>query len=372
VSRPEAERARILVLVKGLGIGGAETLIAESASLWATSDFDYRVAYLLPWKDQLVGRLRDSGIDVTCLDWRGPQSLRAIRRLRELVDTWRPHLVHSHLPLTGILARTAVGARRRQVYTEHNVVDFYRQPTRALNRLTYGRNDAVIAVSDAVAESLEGYPGPLPRVIPNGVPGGTPDPALTASVRRELAIAPDAPLFVHVGNIRPHKGHETLTRAVAIVTRRRPEVVVVSIGGEKVPGDLDRVRQRAADLGVDEQLRFLGRRSDAQQFLAAADVVVNPSDVEGLPLSILEALAMARPVVATDVGGVSSVIRHEATGLLVPAGDPDALAAAMVEALDSPQAPDWGRAGAEVVAAGHGLQGMVEAYEQLYRDVLDE
>lgn len=366
-----AERARVLVLVKGLGIGGAETLIAESASYWVTSELDYRVAYLLPWKNQLVPQLLERGVDVTCLDWRGPHSAGAVGRLRRLVADWKPQIVHSHLPLTGIMARTTLGGDLLHVYTEHNVVDFYRQPTRALNRLTYGRNHAVIAVSDAVAESLAGYPGPAPCVIPNGVPGGVPDPNQSAVVRQELGIPRSSPLIVHVGNIRPHKGHENLTQAVAIAAKTRPEMVVLSIGGEKVPGDLERVRQRSIALGVDQQLRFLGRRPDAQLFVAAADVVVNPSDIEGLPLTILEALAMERPVVATAVGGVPSVIQTGETGLLVPPGDPEALAAALLEALESPAAAEWGRAGARLVAARHGLRSMVDAHEKIYRELLD-
>lgn len=371
MSPTAAEPSRVLVLVKGLGIGGAETLIAESAGFWARSEFSYRVAYLLPWKDQLTHRLVEHGIEVDCLDWRGPRSIGAIGRLRRLVADWEPGIIHSHLPLTGILARVTLIGEHRHVYTEHNVVDFYRQPTRTLNRLTYSRNHAVIAVSDAVARSLEGYPGPKPRVIPNGVPGGAPDRELITGLRRELGIPERSPLVVHVGNIRPHKGHETLTRAVAIAARKRPDIVVLSIGGEKTEGDLERVRERAAALGVGEHLRFLGRRPDAQLFVAAANVVVNPSDVEGLPLSILEALAMERPVVATSVGGVPSVIRHAETGLLVPPGDPESLAAALLEALDSPDAADWGRAGAELVTARHGLAGMVEAHEQVYRELLD-
>jgi glycosyltransferase involved in cell wall biosynthesis len=175
---------------------------------------------------------------------------------------------------------------------------------------------------------------------------------------------------VHVGNIRPHKGHSNLIAAAKVIAENRPDCVIVSIGAEKHPGDLERVRSDAAAAGVEDMISFLGRREDARDFLATADVVVNPSDVEGLPVVLLEALSFRRPVVATDVGGVSQVIVHEKTGLLVPPGDPEALAAATLRALEDPLAPDWGDNGRDLVVTHHSMESMVADYEALYSEVL--
>ena len=106
-------------------------------------------------------------------------------------------------------------------------------------------------------------------------------------------------------------------------------------------------------------------------FIAAADVVVNPSDHEGLPVAVLEALALARPVAATSVGGVPSVVRPGETGLLVPAGDPSALADAVSQLLDDPEmAASMGKAGRALVEQNHGLAAMVNEVEDVYRRVL--
>jgi glycosyltransferase involved in cell wall biosynthesis len=368
VSPPPAERIRVLILIKGLGIGGAETLIAESSRFWNREDFDYRVVYMLPWKDQLVGSLEGGGVTVNSLDWKRPPGMGAVLRLRGLFRDSQPHLVHSHLPAAGVMARLAL-PDRTHVYTEHNIVDSYRQPTRWLNRVTYSRNRAVIAVSLAVANSVAGYPGPQPIVIPNGVSVSV-DANKASRVREEMGVEPDSPLIVHVGNIRPHKGHGTLIEATRLLLKEIPEAVVASLGGEKYQGDLHRVRSEAAEAGIERNLRFMGRRYDARSFLAAADVVVNPADVEGLPVSILEAMALRRPVVATAVGGVPSVVRHEVTGLLVPPGDPEELAAALVRALTSPDAKTWGEEAARLVDRDFGLHRMVAAYEGVYREVL--
>ncbi|MGA7098031.1 MAG: glycosyltransferase [Acidimicrobiia bacterium] len=368
MSPERSDRARILVLIKGLGIGGAERLIADAASFWDRTRFDYRVAFMLPHKDQLVAELEEQGIGVTSLGANEQRlTLGAIRRMRALFEEWKPDLVHAHLPSAGILARLFF--RGPVVYTEHNIADSYRQPTRWLNRVTYGRNASVLAVSDAVAESLRGFPGPKPIVVPNGVSVNV-DDSDVAEIRNELGLGPSEPLVVHVGNIRPHKGHSNLIAATAKMIAERPDVRVVSVGGEKFPGDLERVRAEAEAAGIGTNLEFMGRRPDALAFIAAADVFVNPADVEGLPVVILEALALGRPVVATDVGGVPSVVIDGVTGRLVPPRDPAALAGAMVEALDTPQARKWGETGRELVLREHGTDRMVRSYEETYQGLI--
>lgn len=364
-STTDDRRTRVLILIKGLGIGGAERLVSASMRVRDRESFEYHVAYVLPWKNQLVSDIEAVGVGVTCIgSTRGLDLLTPIR-LRRFLSDWPAHLIHAHLPSTGILARIATGLP--VVYTEHNIAGSYREPSRTLNRLTYGRNRAITAVSTAVAESLDGYPGPIPKVIPNGV--STQSPADTNDVRPELGIASEVPLFVHVGNIRPHKGHMNLIEATAKLRESDTDFLVVSIGGEKHPGDLERVRSEAEEAGVSDRIRFLGRRPDAARYLAAADVVVNPSDFEGMPVALLEALALARPVVATDVGGVSSVIHHEETGLLVPAGDPASLASAMRRAISDERAAEWADNGARLISQEHSVEQMTRRFESIYREV---
>lgn len=366
MSSEPADRVRVLVLIKGLGIGGAERLIVDGAEHWDRERFDYRVAYVLPWKDQMVGSLHAVEVDVECVGSERGMGPRAFRGLRRLVGEWQPDILHAHLPSAGIMARVVGGAP--VVYTEHNIAGSYRQPTRTLNRLSYGRNAATIAVSGAVAESIDGYPGPAPRVIPNGITF-TVTPAEVDAVRTELGIEPDQKLIVHVGNIRPHKGHENLIAATGIIAAAEPRALVVSVGAEKHDGDLARVRDSASSAGVSSHIKFMGRRPEARAFLAAADVVVNPADYEGLPLAVLEGLSLGKPVVATEVGGVPTVVIDGVTGRLVPAKDPEALAAGVLEALTSPAAPGWGVAGAELVERSHGIGHMITEYEKVYEEV---
>lgn len=362
------ERRRILVLIKGLGIGGAEKLISEGARFWDRVQFDYSVAYALPWKDQLVGALEALGIEVEMIGGEKGLTPGTLSRLRALIRRRRTELVHAHLPTMGIVARLVSPVP--VVYTEHNMSDSYRPLTRTANRLTYGQNRAAMAVSGAVAGSVSSWPGPPVTVIPNGVAVRRDDHA-AAAARQELGLATDAPLVAHVGNIRPGKGHEVLIDAAAILHRDRPDVTFVSAGGEKHPGDLERVKSQANMAGLGDSLRFLGRRPDALDFVATADVFVNPSSVEGLPVAILEAMALGRPVVATAAGGVSGIVKDGETGILVEPEDPPALASGIRRLLDEPDLAQRLAASAQqMVEREYGLEPMVRATEDVYRQVL--
>jgi len=359
------KRSVVLVAVKGLGIGGAEKLISEGARYWDRERFDYHVAYVLPWKDQLVPELEALEVHVTCVGRRRGMTPIAVQRLRRLARELGADVVHVHSPAVAIAARATVSAPI--VYTEHNLADSYRQPTRSLNRITYRRNTAVTAVSETVAASLAGFPGPPPTVVRNGVAVSA--SAEAAEARRvELGLGPEDRLVVHVGNIRPGKGHTTLISATKYLPH---DVTVVSIGVAKRDGDLARLREDAATAGVADRIRFLGRRADALEFIAAADVYVNPADHEGLPVTILEALALERPVVATAVGGVPSVVRDGETGVLVRPEQPKALAAAISAMLDdSSLAGGLAANGRRLVEAEYGLEPMIRAYEEIYAEVL--
>lgn len=364
------DRRRILILIKGLGIGGAERLISEGSQFWDDDRFDYSVAYALPWKDQLVGDLLARDVPTHMIGSpRGVTPSFPIRLRRHLASI-KPDLVHAHLPSMGIAARLL--ANCPVVYTEHNLVGSYRPVTRIASRATYRRNAAVIAVSDAVAESVATWGAPDLRVIPNGVVAMA-HPDKVNEARSELGLENGAPLAVHVGNIRPGKGHDMLVDAAAILIEKHPDLTIVSIGVEKYPGDLARLEEKARALHIDHRLRFLGRRADALNFVAAADLFINPSTVEGLPLAVMEAMLLGVPVVATSAGGVPTLVHDGSTGLLVEPGDTEALASAASRVLSEPHsAKERSEEAKALIVAKHGLEAMVHATEDVYREVLGD
>jgi glycosyltransferase involved in cell wall biosynthesis len=362
----------VLILIKGLGRGGAEQLLASGAPYLDTEQFRYRFAYLLPWKDSLVAELEAGGLPVDCLD--GAKGLGWVGRLRGLVRREGIDLVHAHFLLAVSAPRAALGRRPRIVYTEHNVWSRYHPATYAANLATFPRNDHVFAVSDEVRASVR-YPGPL-RSLPMppvetlhhgldqaAVAGwGGPD-----GVRAELGIPEDAPVVGNVANFKAAKDHPTLLAAAARVRERVPEVRFVLIG----QGPLEpETRRLAAELGLEGTVVFTGFRTDAHRLLAALDVFTLSSTYEGLPIALIEAMALGRPAVVTRVGGVPEVLGDGAQGLLVPPRDPAALADGLLRLLGDPGLRDRMGAPARARAADFDIRKAVRRMEQVYAGLL--
>jgi glycosyltransferase involved in cell wall biosynthesis len=193
-----------------------------------------------------------------------------------------------------------------------------------------------------------------------------PDPAARDRLRRTLGLDVEALLFTTVAMLRPGKGLEYLLQAVAKMRSRTPVARVLIVGdGEERP----KLETLVAALGLTEVVRFVGVRSDVPGLLAAADVYVHPSLSEALPISVLEAMAVGLPVVASSVGGIPEIVADEQTGMLVPPAHADQLAAAMLRLLDPGLRATMGAAGRAWVETHATTRGWLESHRDLYRRV---
>jgi glycosyltransferase involved in cell wall biosynthesis len=198
--------------------------------------------------------------------------------------------------------------------------------------------------------------------IPNGIPA--PLPPSGADVRAELGIPANAPVIGTVSVMRPQKALDVLLRASRTLVDEFPALRVLIVG----EGDMrEALGALSAELGLDDNVMFLGVRTDVPDVLAALDIAVSSSDFEGSPLSVMEYMEAARPVVATRVGGVPDLIDDGVHGLLVPAQDPPAFAAAVAQLLHDPaRAGEMGRRGQERRRAEFDIDVMVRRLEELY------
>jgi len=363
---------RILWVTKGLGRGGAERLLVSLAQRLDRSSFELAVAYVLPWKDALVPELQRLDVPVHCLGGSRAFDVRWVPRLRRLAGRARVDLVHTHTPYVALGARTL--RRCPIVHTEHNTWETYRASTRWANRLTYPRNAAVIAVSHAVEVSIKRAPlvrtWPAVHVIHHGPELSTNGPLTRESrsrARRSLGLREGALVIGNVGNFTPKKDHRNLLEATARAAVHHREVQLVLVGS----GPLERaLRDDARSMGLSERVVFAGSRDDVAELLPAFDVFALSSQHEGLPISLLEAMAAGVPCVATSVGGVPEVINNGNEGLLVPAGDGVALADALNALLHAPELRNAIGARAAQTARRFDVTQAARRTESVYRDAL--
>ncbi len=187
-------------------------------------------------------------------------------------------------------------------------------------------------------------------------------------LREASGVAASAPLIGMVGRLVPIKDVPTFLRAAALVHEGRPDSRFALIGDGEERAALE---EECCRLGLDGVVTFHGWRRDIEGVYGDLDVVVNSSRNEGTPVALIEALAAARPVVATRVGGTPDLLGDGARGLLVPAGDPEALAAAILETLRSPDAArERARAGRAHVLAQHSASRLIADIDALYRELL--
>jgi sugar transferase (PEP-CTERM/EpsH1 system associated) len=290
-----------------------------------------------------------------------------VGQLYRLFRKERPHVLHTHRWATlceGLIAARLAGVPFI-VHGEHGTLE-----TRGRNvlvqRWLWGRVDRLLSVSSRLAERMSrevGFPLDRITVIRNGVDLGRFGPHDKTAARAALGLAPDELVIGTVGRLVAVKDQATLLRSFAILRDRGLMFSAMIAGAGPLHQDL--LAQKQA-LGL-EKVHFLGNRHDVETVLAAFDVFVLSSQSEGLSNTIQEAMASGLPVVATRVGGADELVMEHESGVLIPPGDPDALAQALhAMALDPAVRERMGAAGRRRALALFGLDGMIRAYENMY------
>ena len=386
-ARPEASLrrpVRVLRVIARLNIGGpARHVGVLSAGL---NREGYRHLLVTGREAASEGSLRSlaegEGVEVADLPRLGREispvnDLLCVGNLGAIIRNFQPDIVHTHTAKAGFVGRVA--ALRAGVpvlaHTFHgHVLRGYFSPWknlvfRRLEQWLARHTGLLITVSQTVAEELSAE-GVAPRsrfeIVPLGLVlrpflevGASPD------LKRELGLAAGVRLLGAVGRLVPIKDLPTLLEALALLQSEVPDLHLALVGdGESAPD----LRQLARRKGIGDRVHFAGWRGDLRSVYAGLDAVVLSSRNEGTPVSLIEALAAGRPVVATTVGGVPEVLEQGRLGRLVPAGRPDRLAQAIREALQDPRPPS--RSDREAVVDRFSPEKLVQRMDRLYRQLL--
>lgn len=354
-----------------LGWGGQEIRIASE--MRALRDRGYRLGLVAQPDSQILARIREDGFPVHAVRMRGALDVVAAATIARILRAEGVQILNTHSSVdawVGGFAARWLGVP--VVRTRHLAIRIRRNPLAP--RVYTWLADRVVTTGEDGRDILIRQAGVAPErivAIPTGVDTERfhPERADRLRLRRELGIPEDTPVVGIVAVIRRRKGHLILLEAMLSPPLREQGVHLVVAGEGPIRGP---VEARVEALGLRERVHFLGYREDVPDVLAACDVVALPSIMgEGVPQTILQALALGRPVVASDVAGIRQVVRHGETGLLVPAEDPQALSQAIARLLAEPElGRRLGEAGRAVAVSTYAVHRMADAMERVYGEAV--
>jgi glycosyltransferase involved in cell wall biosynthesis len=384
-------KIKVLHILQDLETGGTQEVIRTLVEYLSMDDC---VPIVCTLRDgYLRQEIEKSGVKVEFLDDRRYRFihlplfvldlLRIRRSMADLITKYEIEIVQTHtVRLIDLLLLTLLSTTSLRVvlWTFHSANFLHSRNTLVRNiyhlmyRVTSGKVSGFVAVSDEVREAMIQRIGPIQDkiiVILNGVDLKRYEHSVhKIAVRQELGLGADVQIAATVGTLRTAKGHKFLIDAAQIVTEQCPKLHFLFIGDGSLRAEL---QAKVRSLNLSDNIHFLGNRSDVAALLAASDLFVLPSLWEGLPIALLEAMAAAKPIVATAVSGTKQVMIPNETGLLVPPGDAPKLAEAICDLVADPaRAQAMGRAARQRVAKRFSAQKQADEHMALYRRLLNK
>jgi glycosyltransferase involved in cell wall biosynthesis len=367
-------RIKVLETIRQGKIGGGETHVLDLVSELNKDIFEPVVLSFT--EGPMVDQLKKMGVKTYVIPTETPFDVTKWKKVKELMEQEDIRLVHAH----GTRANSNIFWAASQlklplVYTVHGWSfhadqGFFVKSYRTLGErlLTNMANLTICVSEDNLREGSQYFEMPNARVIQNGINLKKFNPQRNfTDIRAELGIAPHEVVIGYIARITTQKDPCTLVKALAKIPANIP-VKCLMIGD----GDLkDDAQNLARELGVENRIIFLPFRQDVPDVLNAIDIYCLPSLWEGLPIGLLEAMAMQKAVVATNIDGTKEVIKHNSNGLLVPPQDPDALAQALLLlAEDKELRKMYGAKARATVVTQYDLRKMARSVEAIYASIL--
>jgi glycosyltransferase involved in cell wall biosynthesis len=368
-------RIRVVELLATGSNGGAQEHLLNLVTRIDRTRYDVSVCTLST--GSAIRKLEAAGIEVCFVeaeDDAGRVEAVAAHLAAVEADVVHNHMFHAEVIGTQAAWRVAeAGLPRPYIVGTVHSSRIRDDVDRALLRKLTPKMDHLIAVSSSIVRKIEdeGRVGAPVTLIYNGIDLDRYDQMLPCcTLREEYGLPAEGPMVGVVARLEPEKGHPTLLEAWPLVLAEYPTATLFVIGeGSR----LEALKAQAASMGIDGSVVFTGRRDDVPAVTKALDVAVLPSYREAQGLTILEAMALSRPVVASNVGGIPEMVEDGVTGLLVPPHDVEALAGAITRLLrDHPLADTLARAGHDMVHERFCVELMARAVETIYDEAVAE
>jgi glycosyltransferase involved in cell wall biosynthesis len=381
----------ITIVIRSLERGGTETHLLRTLPVVAAKGLNIEV-FCFERPGELAQKMKKAGVKVVTPPLSG--WLRHVPLpLKPLTTVWtcvfflfylfyvNPRVVHFFLPAAYLLlGPVALAHRAKKVMSRRSLNRYlakYPEWVRKLELFLHSRMTVILANSNAVLRQLhdtENVAADKLMLIYNGVPEfNVPVEPARTRVRRRLGIAENAFLLLSVANLLPYKGYRDLIEACGLLEAKSPELDwgLVVVGNDSI-GLQKELEVQANKLSIRHRLHFVGKQTEIEQYLAAADTGILVSHEEGFSNAVLEGMSAGLPMIVSDVGGNPEAVLHERTGFVVPAHAPERLADAIINLfLDRDLAQEMGKVGKERVIKKFSIEKSAIAYEAIYLKLIN-
>jgi glycosyltransferase involved in cell wall biosynthesis len=369
-----ADKIHVMQVTFGMGIGGMERVIMDLCRYVDPDRYRFSIC-CISVRGTLANQMEAEGVPVTFLE----NQTRWAKRLRglELARLFRRSdidILHTHHMPAFIDSFVATRFTRVPVFINTDHCKDYPIPRHwaLLERVASHFADEVVAVSHRTRDELIRFEGIAPEkisVIYNGINVKLTRKESREELKRELGLNNCDTVIGTVGRLEDQKGLDLLLASIPHVLRQVPQTKFIIVGGGSKEQELKRL---ASELKISEHVIFTGWRSDAVDLIQTFDGFVTTSRFEGMPMVLLEAMALSKPIVATSVGGVSEVVNDGFNGTLVNSRDPDEVAKALLTLIsDRRSAEQMGHNGRIRYEESFTAEAMASSYDNLYRKYLD-
>ncbi len=369
----ESRRINLMFVMATLDIGGT---IQQLMLLFKSLPKEYNISFCCITRGgPLLDRVKETGIDVFILKKRFKFDLSVIWDLYRLIKRENVDILHTFLFTSNFFARIAGIFANVPVIisSERNVDSWKRSYHKIIDRILEKFTDKIIVNSKAVEyfyKRAEKVPGHKIITVYNGIDIEEWNPEYINGdiIRRRLNIPGERLVIGSIGQLKPAKGYQYYVEAASIVLKRFPDVIFCLVGDGRERKRLEEIRN---NLGLGGNFVFIGEDIDIKTYFAMFDIFVCPSLREGHPNTLLEAMAMAKPIVGTDVDGISETISNWETGLLVPSSNVPRLAEGIIYLIEHRDlAREMGVKARIHVKQHYSSKNMIESTENVYKELM--
>lgn len=363
-------KTRIMHVTFNMGIGGTEQVIRQLVINLSSDEFENQIVCIDGYVGELGRMVESAGIPVSSFKRQPGFDWALVRSLRQKILSDSVNVVHCHQYTPWVYGWLAsLGTSAKIILTEHGrfYPDRYRYKALLINPFIALFTHRIAAISSSTRDALSRYefiPKAKIRVVYNGIAAFEPMPDEVFSLKQKLGIPNGHFVMGTVARLDPVKNQSMMLEAFAKVLKHHADSWLLMVGDGAERKKLEAITQ---DLGIEERVIFVGFIDQPAAHLAAMDLFLLTSNTEGTSMTLLEAMSMGIPTIATNVGGNSEIVETGITGVLVPKGDVDALATSIEELIADPQLMSkFGKSARQVFFDRYSVASMVGNYKKLY------